>query len=488
MIRSIRWNLSTLSIGALLVALAAAAAPARAAVYTVTKTADTADGACDSDCSLREAILAANANAGSDFILLGSGFYTLTLAGAGEDLGATGDLDIRDDVAIVGTAGTTIIDGRELDRVFDVQAGVHLDLRGVTVQNGKVAGPGGGIRNAGTLELSRSVVAVNATTAGGFGGGIWSGGSGSQLTVTQSTVANNTADGGGGGLALNGPTRVSDTTLSDNRANGNGGGIYVFANTEAVFTGVTVAGDTAVKSGGGIFAEISPFIGLHNPEFISSILAGNTGVPQRDCAGTVQSGGYNLVGDVSECIDLTAGHHDLTGVLDPKLGQLANYGGPTLTQALLAGSPALGKSNSCGESDQRGQERPASGCDIGAFQTGSHCLTGGPFLCLNQDRFRVTTTWRTQHGITGSGQAVKLGDESGYFGFFSFSNVELTVKVLNACGGTHPRYWVFMSGMTNLAVTVTVTDTHTGASKTYQSPLNSIFPTILDTNAFATCP
>jgi CSLREA domain-containing protein len=491
MIRT-RWTLATLSIGAALVALAAAAAPVRAAVYTVTKTADTADGACNSDCSLREAVLAANANHGADFILLPAGTYTLTLAGAGEDQGATGDLDVRDDVAIVGaSAESTIVDGGQLDRVLDIPAGVHVEIQGVTIRKGRVAGPGGGIRNAGTLDLSRSLVTGNATTASGFGGGISSGGTGSQLTVTQSTVAGNTADGGGGGLALSGPAQVSESTVSGNRSNSYGGGLYVFARTKALFTGVTITGNAAANTGGGIFSEVEPFISVDVPELRDSILAGNTGSPQRDCTGPVQSNGDNLVGDASDCIDFRSGHHDLAGTaavpVDPKLGPLAENGGPTPTHALLAGSPALGQSNSCEESDQRGQTRPASGCDIGAFQTGTECLTGGPALCLNNDRFRVTTQWRTQQGTTGSGQGVSLTGDSGYFWFFNPSNVELTVKVLNGCGLTH-HYWVFLSGLTNVDTTVTVTDTKNGTTKTYHNPQGTTFVTKLDTNAFATCP
>src|SRR5919106_5541393 len=182
------------------------AVPAHAAVYTVTKTADTADGACNSDCSLREAILAANANDGPDFILLGPGTYTLSLAGTGEDLGATGDLDIRDDVALVGaSAASTVVDGGQLDRVFDVLAGVRAEIQGLTIRNGKVAGAGAGLRNAGDLALSRVVISGNATIQGGqtgAGGGLWTSGGSSHLGLADSTVSGNPADGSGGGLAV----------------------------------------------------------------------------------------------------------------------------------------------------------------------------------------------------------------------------------------------------------------------------------------------
>ena len=66
----------------------------------VTKTADTNDGTCDADCSLREAIVAANAAGGADTITLPAGTYTLVIAGMGEDASATGDLDITDQLII----------------------------------------------------------------------------------------------------------------------------------------------------------------------------------------------------------------------------------------------------------------------------------------------------------------------------------------------------------------------------------------------------
>src|SRR3989344_2882469 len=83
-----------------------------AAAFTVTKIADTNDGVCDADCSLREAVGAANATAGADTVSIPAGTYTLSIAGAGEDTNTTGDLDITDDLTINGAGNTaTIIDG-----------------------------------------------------------------------------------------------------------------------------------------------------------------------------------------------------------------------------------------------------------------------------------------------------------------------------------------------------------------------------------------
>jgi len=70
---------------ALAFSLLAPSTIAHAASFVVTKTADTADGTCDADCSLREAIIAANAAAGDDIITVLAGTYTLTIAGTGED-------------------------------------------------------------------------------------------------------------------------------------------------------------------------------------------------------------------------------------------------------------------------------------------------------------------------------------------------------------------------------------------------------------------
>src|SRR5262245_53166430 len=97
--------------GQTFVAVLIAARFVAAATFNVTKIADTADGSCNADCSLREAIIAANANANtSDIINIPAGTYTLTRAGANENAASTGDLDILGPVSIVGAgAATTIV-------------------------------------------------------------------------------------------------------------------------------------------------------------------------------------------------------------------------------------------------------------------------------------------------------------------------------------------------------------------------------------------
>jgi hypothetical protein len=115
------------------------------------------------------------------------------------------------------------------------------------------------------------------------------------------------------------------------------------------------------------------------------------------------------------------------------------------------------------------------------------CAAGPTSLCLSGGRFRVDVTWKTPDGRTGAGQAVPLTADTGYFWFFDASNVEMVIKVLNACG-YNSRFWVYAGGLTNVQVNVTVTDTMTGTAKTYTNPQGTGFKPIQDTSAFSTCP
>ncbi len=118
----------------------------------------------------------------------------------------------------------------------------------------------------------------------------------------------------------------------------------------------------------------------------------------------------------------------------------------------------------------------------------SSCVPGPTTLCLNENRFEVTVAWRTNQGKSGQGTGVRLTPDSGYFWFFDPANAELMVKVLDACAHPYDRYWVFSAGVTNVEVTLLVTDTQTHQSKIYINPLNRTYVTVNDTDAFASCP
>ena len=117
------------------------------------------------------------------------------------------------------------------------------------------------------------------------------------------------------------------------------------------------------------------------------------------------------------------------------------------------------------------------------------CTTHATTLCLGGGRFQVRAHWEIpDKGESGEGSAVSLTADSGYFWFFGAANVELVVKVLNACSGENGHYWVFAGGLTNVGVTLTVTDMQSGAVQPYVNPAGTAFMPVQDTKAFSTCP
>ena len=115
------------------------------------------------------------------------------------------------------------------------------------------------------------------------------------------------------------------------------------------------------------------------------------------------------------------------------------------------------------------------------------CGADSTTLCLVGGRFKVEVAWRTA-GQTGVGGVAGCGTaDSGPLWFFSPSNWEMLVKIINGCG-LNDRYWVFMAATTNVEFTLRVTDTETGVVQQYFNPLNRLAPPLADTSAFATCP
>jgi hypothetical protein len=106
---------------------------------------------------------------------------------------------------------------------------------------------------------------------------------------------------------------------------------------------------------------------------------------------------------------------------------------------------------------------------------------------LNRDRFKVQINWLAEDGTIGNGQAVLYSsDDSGMFWFFNEDNWEMLVKVLDGCG-SNDRFWVFFAATTDLAFTLTVTDTEAGISKQYFNSLKHPADAVTDTDAFNTC-
>jgi hypothetical protein len=117
----------------------------------------------------------------------------------------------------------------------------------------------------------------------------------------------------------------------------------------------------------------------------------------------------------------------------------------------------------------------------------SSCAATATTLCLSANRFRVEVTWSVPpRGPSGVGNAVPLTGDSGYFWFFSRDNVELVIKIVDA-RSIASRFWVLYGALSNIEYTITVTDTVSGAIKTYFNP-NGKLASVVDSNAFVELP
>ena len=116
------------------------------------------------------------------------------------------------------------------------------------------------------------------------------------------------------------------------------------------------------------------------------------------------------------------------------------------------------------------------------------CVADATHLCLQSDRFRVSARFATPGGELRDARVVPLGTDSGALWFFWPANLELFVKVLDACGlADFESFWVYAAGLTDLEVELTVVDTRSGTSKTYRNPQHRPYPAVLDSQAFNTC-
>lgn len=274
----------------------AAVTSASAAVFNVNTTVDaidndTSDGVCliaSGGCSLRAAVQQANANSEADEINVPAGLYNLSVLGAEEDAGESGDLDILSgsEITINGAgADDVVIDGMREDRVLHVLANATLTLNGVTVRNGSLGqsssggginntegrltvndshitgnitfGQGGGISNfRGTLEVNRSVVSGNLALS--TGGGIMN--QDGDATINYTTIRANMLSDSlvtsfGGGIynsALFNTLVINNSTISDHRVFLDGGAIYHLIGNLRI-TNTTLSGNTATRYGGGLF-------------------------------------------------------------------------------------------------------------------------------------------------------------------------------------------------------------------------------------------
>lgn len=341
---------------------------AGAGTINVTTTVDSYGGS-GANCSLREAVTAAQtdspydgcaAGSGADVIAIPSGEYKVTRAGDDEDSNATGDIDITGTGALTiqptGSNAKVVLNGNSLDRVIDQRGNSSLSIRNLQVKGGKITEieDGGGIRN-------------NVGT----------------LTLEGVTVSGNSSSYSGGGISVYGILNVVNSTLSANSADGSGGGLYVTGGAAATIKSSTITGnfadaDTLVNGDGGGFRSAASTVTL-----VNTINAGNqdlSALPadrSPDCSSDPNFfPRYVLTTQAMGPSPCLVGFNPGTSqvVTDARLGPLKDNGGQTPTHALLADSPAIGagglngSADECPTADQAGRARNPQSCDIGAVQ------------------------------------------------------------------------------------------------------------------------
>jgi hypothetical protein len=235
--------------------------------------------------SLRSAIMAADAKPNADTIIVPAGMFTLTLAGAGEDAAATGDLDITRNLTIKGKGASTVVNGNNLDRVFDVLGG-KVSISKLTIQGGLAAGSGGGINNhAGARLMLTSVQVVNNVAAGTQGtGGV--AGTGGNLA----TAGGAGGDALGGGIFNAGTLILNKSTIMGDQARGGAGGKGGAGSDAAGLTGTgggdghtaqaangAAGGAGGSGSGGGIFNATGASLTVSASTFLNNSAPGGAG-------------------------------------------------------------------------------------------------------------------------------------------------------------------------------------------------------------------
>jgi CSLREA domain-containing protein len=387
-----------------------------ATTWVVTKTADTNDGVCDADCSLREAIAVSQNGDTINFSSLFDTPQTIVLDSTID----RGQLTITKSIQINGPVTGVILtkSAAVQHRIIDITTpGLgYVGIFNLTMTNGYLPSDrGAGIKifsgdvyivnclisnnrafyGAGIASDSGNVHLVNSTvranTADTYGGGIYS----NSLSVRSSTISNNLAPQYGGGIYSQGSVSIINSIITGNvayQSNCNpptycyGGGIAHQSSSPLIIRDSTIASNSS-QDGGGIWSNSTAAKQITN-----SIIADNTTTyAYPDVYGSnYNSLGNNLIGKIDFATGFTNGvNGDIVGTIatpiNPMLGPLQDNGGPTFTRALLPGSPAINAGNNATAVDhengnvpltvdQRGLPRISTNnssnsiVDIGAFE------------------------------------------------------------------------------------------------------------------------
>src|SRR5262245_10889692 len=390
------------------------ASPVLAVNFQVTVETDGTDSNLGDDvcndgtgaCTLRAAIQQANATLGPDEVLLGQGFFELTLK-RDKDFpdDQTGDLDVTSAITLSGIGndlpcdgdGCTAVDAKKAkDRAFDVNAGGELVIRNVVIQNGKAAKDdenptqidevsGGCIRVDNVLVLEDVVIqnCKSPDDGGCIGFNDFSDGNIEETFLDKC----NTKDSGGAVEVDQADVTLDKVTISNSKA-AEGGGIETTAGT-VTLRNVTFSKNKG-KSGGGIFVESEASVTINNTTFfdnkgkdsacifadefsqstpvaLSNSLMRSSG-KELNCLGPITSGGGNLDNGTT-CP--SNGTNDCPDCDPAIVEDLLDNGGDVPTHAIESNSQAVnrGINASCEATDARGASRSGT-CDAGAFEFG----------------------------------------------------------------------------------------------------------------------
>ncbi|MFN8445580.1 MAG: choice-of-anchor Q domain-containing protein [Caldilineaceae bacterium] len=339
---------------------------------------------CGDSAALIVAISAANGDQQSDTINLQPCIYPLTAVNNNVE-GNNGLPAITSDLTIIGNGAIiTVNNPITLTRIFQIGSGDSLTLTNITLEGG--TGEGSAIHNHGFLNVSKGTFLDNSQSSVGT---IYSDGT---LIVDQSSFANNSA-GNGGAIFAGGVVTITRSLFHNNQAT-YGGAIFANSGVRMQIGNSTFSGNVAGNSGGGAlvtsgqdvlngatvsianstFVANSSFVGSAIREYFGTITIRNS-IFANNIGSITCLGGTSAGNNISSDDDCGGTNSDKTNV-DVKVAKLADYGGPTFTHALMAGSPAIdaGEPVTCltapvGGVDQRGLARPqGSACDAGAVE------------------------------------------------------------------------------------------------------------------------
>jgi hypothetical protein len=393
--------MGVLSVGAVCVLMLVLATPAVANTYLVTRTGDPTPSGCHKhNCSLREALNAANSHPGADTVVLEGGkTYNLTIPRGTNGDANSGDLDVVGEVTVKRSGPRrATVNAHGIDSVFELAHKTSAaTLMGLVVERGKAQFGGGIDVEHGSLTLVDSIVKGNRTTSDDGGGIDVNGGSariirssikgnraadegggifvGSRAVIVDSTVSGNTSIISGGGVASYATLTMRNDTVANNSTEENGGGVSGFVG-KALLNDVTIARNKAASAngsndvGGGIYHGSTGTFTISNSLIALNTVGTGSGDADPNCSGTFVSAGHNMrTTNDAGCIGFTSSTGDFVNA-SPKIGPLAHNGGPTETIALRIGSPAINRADpkTSEKRDQRGQKRDPKHPDIGAFE------------------------------------------------------------------------------------------------------------------------